>query len=973
MEFNAIMVLVRVMMVCVKNRYSKHRFCIFLYCVFITHFSLAQDYTYIHYNVKNGLAGSTVYDLCQDKDGFMWFATEAGISRFDGTHFKNFTTAEGLPETEILRLFPDSRGRVWMSPFKNTVCYYYKGKIYTAANDSLLEKVKVKEVIIDFVEDADKNIALTTGSTVFIITDSSIHSICRLGNPAVDMGLAPVVNGKGIRISFLDSVFIWRQGQFIFERLCRTGPRNIIKMGPGGNQQLVAASGKITTVDMSPARDKTYFVNTFNGSWLVDTLNGNGYVEVFLQGKQVSHTLVDNERNIWFSTLGEGVYKLASREFKTWYFSNSRTSEIFSITRHNNKLLAGTGFGKLYEVQDKTYKTIDFDGYLANAINTACANRLTTMKSTEGGTLVLGFDGYLLKNTAQGNLVNYKIFAIKYVEEIDPQTLVVGTARKVMTVRESDLQVLDTIWPYRSTAVCFYNNQYHVGTSDGLFVVNKDKTATFLGDSIPALRHRTSYFARSPDGSLWIATYGGGVVQMRGNRLMRTITTRQGLASNICRTLLLHRNFLWVGTDKGLTKIDLTGGSNAVTQFTTANGLPSNVINAIYAEDRKVYVGSPAGLTCFDEQKVYDFSKCNIKILDISIGNKPRDIQPAYDLSYKDNNLKVSFVAISFRSEGDIIYRYRLKGLTDNWDSTRQTVLEYPSLPAGDYELQLQAVNKFGVASSVLQIPVSVSAPFWQTLWFNIVVIVAVIAITWLVVAHRFKMIRAREQERAWLQKRMNDLEQMALRAQMNPHFIFNCLNSIQNFIINHNLERSNQYLTDFAQLIRQTLDNSEKGSISISNETLYLKRYLELEKMRFGHSFNYHIEVDPGIDRDFTYIPTMILQPYVENSIRHGLRYKKEGERLVEIKFQQSQDELLCIVQDNGIGRRKANEFKSRMHVEYQSKGMSLTADRINILNRQFTGLITIEIVDLADAYNQPAGTKIVIHFPRSILTKLN
>jgi LytS/YehU family sensor histidine kinase len=252
-------------------------------------------------------------------------------------------------------------------------------------------------------------------------------------------------------------------------------------------------------------------------------------------------------------------------------------------------------------------------------------------------------------------------------------------------------------------------------------------------------------------------------------------------------------------------------------------------------------------------------------------------------------------------------------------------------------------------------------------------VIVAVIAITWLVVAHRFKTIRAREQERAWLQKRMNDLEQMALRAQMNPHFIFNCLNSIQNFIINHNLERSNQYLTDFAQLIRQTLDNSEKGSISISNETLYLKRYLELEKMRFGHSFNYHIEVDPGIDRDFTYIPTMILQPYVENSIRHGLRYKKEGERLVEIKFQQSQDELLCIVQDNGIGRRKANEFKSRMHVEYQSKGMSLTADRINILNRQFTGLITIEIVDLADAYNQPAGTKIVIHFPRSILTKLN
>ncbi len=109
--------------------------------------SYAQEYTFIHYDVKDGLAGSTVYDLCQDKDGFIWFATEAGISRFDGIHFKNFTTTDGLPETEILKLFADSKGRIWMAPFKNTICYYYNGTIYNQENDPLLKKVTVSSVV----------------------------------------------------------------------------------------------------------------------------------------------------------------------------------------------------------------------------------------------------------------------------------------------------------------------------------------------------------------------------------------------------------------------------------------------------------------------------------------------------------------------------------------------------------------------------------------------------------------------------------------------------------------------------------------------------------------------------------------------------------------------------------------------------------------------------------------------------------
>jgi hypothetical protein len=133
-----------------------------LLCQLLFLSSSAQDYNYIHYDTKDGLAGSTVYDLCQDRDGFMWFATDAGVSRFDGTRFKNFTIADGLPESEILKLFADSYGRVWIAPFKNTICYYYKGVIKTANNDAVLKKIRINSSLTNMKEDSEGNLLFLT-------------------------------------------------------------------------------------------------------------------------------------------------------------------------------------------------------------------------------------------------------------------------------------------------------------------------------------------------------------------------------------------------------------------------------------------------------------------------------------------------------------------------------------------------------------------------------------------------------------------------------------------------------------------------------------------------------------------------------------------------------------------------------------------------------------------------------------------
>jgi two-component sensor histidine kinase len=929
--------------------------------------SHAQEYNYIHYDVKDGLAGSTVYDLCQDKDGFIWFATEAGISRFDGSHFKNFTTTDGLPETEILKLFADSKGRIWMAPFKNNICYYYNGKIYNQENDPLLKNITVSTIISTILESRDHYIGFQSDNELHIISADTVIKVSRDQFEGNRFFVRPSPLGKGFQLNYNDSCFIVSVNSMTSVPCSAVGGK-LLHIPALHN---IRSKLKITTEDFTPAIDNVFFTNTWDGSWMVDTTTFERYEDHFLKGKQISHSLVDKEKNIWFATLGEGVYKLASREFKTFYFAKNITAEIFSLEKVNDKIYAGTGFGRIYVWNGKQLDTLNLNKEFEKSLNYNSTNRVTSLKRLQDGTLVLGSDGLLIRKTAAGKTCNPWIYAVKSVDEMENGQLLVGMARRTMLVDPQSLVVKDTIWSYRTTSVCNYDNEYYIGTVNGLYIVSKDKRARFMGDSFPPLRQRISYFCKSPDGLLWIATYGAGIICMRNGKVINHITTREGISSDICRTLFVNNNHLWVGTDKGLNKVNISQTPYPVTTYSTSDGLPSNIINALYVDGNTIYVGSPAGLTFFDETRVTNYSKCNLRILDISVGNRSQPLQESYRFHYKENSLKISFAGISFKSGGNVSYRYRLKGLSDEWDSTGQHMLEYPSIPPGNYELELIAVNKKGIISNPVKISFIVEAPFWQTLPFQVLVIAVAILITWILVAWRFSILRKEEQERSSVQQKLNELEQMALRAQMNPHFIFNCLNSIQNFIITSDLEATNWYLSEFAHLIRQTLDNSEKSTISITNEIKYLKRYLEMERMRFGHSFDYIIEVDAEIDNDMVSIPTMILQPYIENSIRHGIRYKENGGGRINIKFQKTAEGFVCIIQDNGIGRKKANEYKSRVRVEYQSKGMSLTAERINILNRQLIDPITIEINDLTNEDQQALGTRVIIRFPHTINLK--
>lgn len=933
-----------------------------------------QEFNYVHYDTKDGLAGSTVYDMCQDKDGFLWFATENGLSRFDGAGFKNYTVKDGLPDNEVLKLFADSKGRVWIGTFNKEVCFFYDGRIYNKSNSALIKQIKLTNYLGSFGESDDGTIALSDMSKTILIIEPGENEIVRhyIFPRAVSTSSLVTPTRKNIIVGDdTHTIYLYtgKNFKFLTSHKEEFGAENsktghfVSLMGDDGEVKRVLPRKEGYTINSS-YQNYLMFCSTYNGVWGVDTAK-NQWAVHYLAGKKVTNTIVDAEKNLWFSTIGEGVYKLPSREIKTIQFpelNGINNSEVFSLFKYNNQVVAGLNHAHAAFISGQKFTLVNYAGKSLN-IERPQTNRLYSAKVLSDNSVIFGFDLFLIKEQNKARTYNY-IYPIKSVDEVNKDSILVGTSSYVYIMRPSDLKIIDTVWRERCTKLFCYDNKYYVGTLAGLYEVNKNKTFVHLGTLHPSLTRRITDIKAAKDGTLWIATADQGIIGYRNNRVTAVIKDSNGLSSNICKTLFLQNKYLWVGTNKGLSKVDISDAAYPVMKYSTSDGLPSDIINAVYVEDSIVYVGSPAGLTLFKENKISSYSICKLKMLDISISGHAFD-SLSKTLSYRQNNIRFSYVGVSLKSAGDITYYYRLDGLNDNWSPTTQTVLNYPSLPSGNYEFQIYAVNKFGVKSNVIYVKFSIGTPFWKTVWFyGLLLLTAALMTGWLVNL-RNKKYNKKLMEANTLEKQFASLEQQALQAQMNPHFIFNCLNGIQQYILTGNKEKANEYLTGFARLIRQTLDNSGKKTISIAEEIKYLTEYLEMEKMRAAPPFNYTITVGEHTDKDTLEIPAMLLQPYIENSLRHGLRYKETGNGELEISFIKKTGTLWCTVKDNGVGRQWAAEVKSKQHIEYQSKGMSLTARRIELLNKIDDSKIAVTVNDLYDYDNLPAGTEVIIQIP--------
>lgn len=957
-----------------------HRLILILFLLLTPCLLTAQSYSSVQYNTNDGLASSTVYCMIQDKNGFMWFGTAAGLCRFDGTHFKTFTTADGLPDNEILKIYQDSQGRIWMLPFKNAICYYLDGKIHNQQNDSVLKKINIGERLFNLFEDTAGTIWTNESNAVYrIYKNNTVERLEDLGG--VKLKAAHYFgNDAGNSVWFLSvdnnvrKIYKNENGKssLALKNYEMSGPNDFLCSGTAriwrpAAQLYAAESMKYPSIKFLPwqscqslntfsiVNDSLISLNSAKGSTLFNIktgLLGNKLIE----GRSTSAVLQDREKNWWISTLGGGVFRVPSENFRRLDVPGltSPGNYIISFARMDGALYIVTSAARMVKMG---LPDLDIIGELT-LLNRP--DKIFDLVREGNKYIMLSSNGIFQYDATFRFVTEHRpgIFA-KAVERSN-NMFVVATSINVIRFDANKFRITDTIWKGRATAVHVLKETTYVGTLHGLYAIRKDKPPVNLGLLDPAFKNRIATLNESEDGSLWVGTTDDGLIRFKDGQILERFTTANGLTSNTCGTVLVDRNTVWVGTNKGLNKICIDKNPAKIIKIIHADGLGSDDVIKLVAHGDTLFVCTTEGITYFDKTKLEQSSECVLHVLDIS-GNAASLL---HNSVHRVNNktLKISYVGISFKSAGDIAYKYRLGKMDTSWKTTRETSLEFVALPYGRYDLELVAENKFGVSSNVVIIKLDVPRPFWETPFFYILSAALFIMLIFWLYKKRLHTIKNREKEKTTLNKKMADMELQALRAQMNPHFTFNVLNSIQYYIGYNNTAAAQSYLAKFSKLIRLTLDNSKNTFITLNEEQGILKLYLDLEKMRFENKFDYDIIIDESINKE-TLIPNMLLQPFVENAIKHG--FKKEIKKpKVDIRMIDYADSIHCIITDNGVGRSKTE--KPAAVNDHHPAGVTMVMDKTEVLRHYYNFNVFVEISDLCDSEKDPRGTRVFITFPK-------
>jgi ligand-binding sensor domain-containing protein/two-component sensor histidine kinase len=475
--------------------------------------------------------------------------------------------------------------------------------------------------------------------------------------------------------------------------------------------------------------------------------------------------------------------------------------------------------------------------------------------------------------------------------------------------------------------------------------------------------------AQSNDGYLWLGTEKNGIAVLKNTNekltFIKSFTTKNGLSSNDIFELCADKNgTIWALTGEGLSKIN--PALDSVENYGYQYGLTALKSLAITPEN-KILIGSENGYYYFDPNSIAPFSySAKPYIRSFSIFDQSIDFEQILDstgtirLNYDQNFFSIEFGLIDYFQPNYRPLSYKLEGVDHSWysSSTRKNV-SYANLDGGNYIFKLKAAN-----GSELQLPIFIETPFWKTPWFYILIAVVIFSGFLGFYMYRLRQIKKQEEIKSGYNKMINQLEMKALRAQMNPHFLFNSLNSIRYYILKEEFENASDYITKFSKLLRLILRNSRQNMITLKEELDTLRIYIEFEQMRFSKSFTFKEDIHESVNPEEILIQPMTLQPFVENAIWHGLM-PKESDRQLSLSLNKTENLLTVIIEDNGVGRQKSSAIRHENDMsESKSYGLQITDERFAILRSIRGKRSDFEITDLRDKHNRSTGTRVTIYY---------
>lgn len=969
------------------------------------------------YSVGDGLAQSQVYAMLEDSRGYIWMGTRGGgISRFDGKNFTTFSTKDSLINNYILAIHETKAGNLWIGT--NDGISIYNGISFKNIRIEGLPDIMVS----CFLEDNAGNFWIGTSRGIYQYRDGTFHSWSKeadLFNRYI-FDLYEHIDGSIWACSERGLLKIHNDTAITYGRsdgLSHLSTRHIV--GDKTGVYISTFGGGLNKYDengFSVIEDGVSSIHDMyldNGTIWLSSLE-NGIVSIDLETKQTrsitkeeglsnNHTrsiLKDSWGNFWFATSGGGVNKYFGQEFEhitreDWLKDNY----VYDVhVSSEGSIWSSYSSGLTMKNEDTVIHFDAANGFSGGKARVITEDHLGNIWIGTDGNGVFCYDGARFhKFTRAEGIPNYWITAIIQDRLLNIWISTSDGIAKLKPIEPHNFIYESTTWKKelnignKASVTDLAEDQlgrvwFSSRTSGiGYFL---DEKVTNYNDQKGLSNVQVKSLKVSPAGDLWIGTEGKGVVIASAHEGMisfEKINTEDGLTSDNTYLIEFDKNgSAWIGSEKGVDRVQF-GEDNAVKEIKHFGkekgfkGVETNRNASCTDYKGNLWFGTVNGLMKYNPKRVtFNALAPKLSIDGISLFYKELSkhhefkdiISDWYSLKedlvlrYDQNHVSFNFKGIDQKNPEAVSYTFVLEGFDPKWSPvSSKSDATYSNLPPGAYTFKVKAGNEDDVwTKNPVSFSFLITPPFWQTPWFLFGSIGLGIFLLFALITARISAIKKkvkREKETLEMERSMLELEQKALRLQMNPHFIFNSLNSVQALILRNDQKSARYYLAKFSKLMRQTLENSRSQLVTVQDEINTLKNYLDLENFGREKPFDYTIDIEDGIDPDNVLIPAILLQPFAENAIVHGFKELKRKPK-IDVYFSCKEEILTCSITDNGNGREQARKNKAQVDQLHKSAALEVTQERLSLLNENEVEN-GFEIIDLKEN-GSSLGTKVIL-----------
>ena len=934
--------------------------------------SRMENGTFTTIDESNGLGHNSCWDISEDTDGNMWFASYGGgVSKFDGKKFTVFTTKDGLLANKTRKVFP------------------FKGKVYVGTEQGVsIIDIKTNKLVTPKVP-AHKEDFISLAFVVYndvVYFTSTFEGLFKIDESTSTPRIIPVIlheNSYSLGL-FGSTLYSGNEGhinKFDFDKISK-GDKSSVNFGKSFVWQF--------------AKDKRDTI--FAAAWGVYTPDGGLYTigedkmtdasaTYGIDSKVLLNVVYDQFNDILYvGSNNNGIYQVRLNKIIN-YNSFESTSIIDFENFNNHKLILEKRGLKVLNSKQQIIKSISLEDFKKTEMSFYKKGKnILSKQSAESRDFELNFnipaneiEFYEIVKNQNSFWINSNIgiFEIdenyKLINYIPKHSLKIGFTydnKLIETITYAGTRVYENLKTLENTHYSKFekntpqyivkiltnkNKTYLLSVFNDLYVYKNGQFQSYLADGIWKEK-KFKHITKNNKGQLILAAEFGDVFVVddsKSFKVLKTISKKQIIGSTIL-FLESYKDFILIGTEKGINIYK----DGIIRLIDKEQGLKDCRITTSQIFDNTLWLGTQKGFYTIDLNRLIaaQLTVSEIGISKIAINNiplKPSDYKwfrynsKQLISDYKHNSFSIDFVPKGHSFPNKLKFRYRLNE-NNRWSPySEKTNLFLPYLPSGNYNLDIEVFDMNAGKSrffSILQI--KVQPPFWLSWWFITTVIIVLSGILFYI----FIRIKRKSNEKIIIQRRIAETKLEALLSQMNPHFTFNAMNAIQDFIISNDIDNSLLYISEFSKLIRKTLENSSKQLITIDEEIEYLEAYITIENMRFDNRIDFEIQISDEVDTYFTKIPTMLLQPFVENVFVHAFNESSIAPKLI-ISFQLISENILeCKIIDNGMSLNATK--KSKLH---QSKGIQLTKERLSLLQNFKNDSIEI-------AFTKNQGTTVTI-----------